>query len=603
MSATDDGGRAGPAKDATATDNGFFESITASRRKVMTGLTLGVMLAALDQTVVGTSMPKVVADLGGFEHYAWVFSAYVLAVTVVVPIAGKMSDLYGRRPVFLLAMAVFLAGSMLCGLSQDMTSLILFRGLQGVGGGMLFPVAAATIADLYAPSERGKLQGSLGAVFGLASIIGPFLGGWIVDYAHLWGIPSWRWVFYVNLPLGAVAIVAVAAYFPRVELSSRPTIDYLGAGLMSAALVSLVMLTIWGGETYAWDSAQVLGLAVLSVGAFVGFVLVERRSREPLIPLGLFRDRVFALCAACMAMTAFSMFSVIGFLPAYLQGVVGVTATYSGAVLFPLMLTAIVGSALAGALVNRFGYKVFIVGGALITVTGLLVLSMLGAHPAIWRAMAIMVYLGLGFGFTLPSFIIAVQNAIDKSRMGAATSTLLLMRTLGVTVGTTVLGSLLNGRLSMEFRAHLDRPVLDGLLAMPGIDGHVQRIGGLLLNDDFLDATPAAVVEDIKLAFSDGLSWLFMLSMALSILVLVIALLIEDRRLKTAEEYHNGGGDGRGTMVDARSRDSQPAPAPRSDGRTEAVPEPGPLSGLETTSARYHSEGMARGGGFEPPRR
>ena len=571
--------RTAPTGHGGAIDHGFYESIKASRRKVMTGLTLGVLLGALDQTVVGTSMPKVVADLGGFEHFAWVFSAYVLAVTVVVPIAGKMSDLYGRRPVFLLAMLVFLGGSMLCGLSQDMTQLILFRAVQGIGGGMLFPVAAATIADLYAPSERGRLQGSLGAVFGLASIIGPFLGGWIVDYVHVGDIASWRWVFYVNLPMGAIAVVAVAAYFPRVVLTARPSIDYLGAGLMSTALVSLVMVTIWGGETYPWGSAQILGLVAMSAGAFVAFVLVERRSSEPLVPLSLFRDRVFALSAVCMALTAFSLFSVIGFLPAYLQGVVGMTATYSGAVLFPLMLTTIIGSALAGVLVNRSGYKVFIVGGALITVTGLLMLSILGAHPTIWKAVAIMVYLGLGFGFTMPSFIIAVQNAIDKSKMGAATSTLLLTRTLGVTVGTTVLGTLLNGRLATEMGAHLDRPVLDGLLALPGIDGHVQRIPSLLLSKGFVDGSPATVVDSIKVAFSDSLSWLFMLSMALSVLVLVIALFIEDRKLKSAEEYHNSGGNGGGNGGPNEGPGGQRAapspvpmvPSPPGDARGPAV--------------------------------
>ena len=279
------------------------------------GLMLGILLAALDQTVVATSLPRIVGDINGFEHFAWVFAGYMLGSTLVIPLAGKLSDNYGRRPVYLAGMSIFLVGSMLCGTATDIWQLIGYRLLQGLGGGMLFPVANAVIADIYAPSERGRIQGAFGAVFGLASVVGPFLGGWIVDNLHLFGIASWRWVFYVNLPVGIIAIATVATHFPRIAPRETPPFDFLGTGTLMTALASALIITVLGGSTYPWASPQILLLAAVAAGAFVAFLVAERRAVDPVVPLTLFKNPIVSVSAVSVFLLGAGMFGVIGFFP------------------------------------------------------------------------------------------------------------------------------------------------------------------------------------------------------------------------------------------------------------------------------------------------
>jgi len=504
---------------------------------------LGVLLSALDQTIVGTSLPQIIANIGGFEHLAWVFTAYMLSSVVMIPIAGKLSDLYGRRIVFLSGMIIFLAGSALCGTATDIFQLIAYRGVQGIGGGIIFPVALATVADIYAPSERGKVQGAIGAAFGFASVVGPFLGGWIVDNVFVLGISSWRWIFYINLPVGVAAISVVALNFPKHVYKDTLPMDFAGIGTLSTGLVALLLITAWGGETYAWNSVQIYGLALLSAAALICFVVVELRARDPIIPPHLFKEPIFTVSAIAVLVTGVCMFGMIYFIPTYMQGVVGISATYSGAVLLPLSLVMVLGSFTSGVLLNRVGYKPFALVGCLMTASGLYLLAQLGTSPPIWLAVAEMMYLGAGIGFMLQTYIVATQNAVDKKQVGVATSTLMLLRQLGATLGVTALGVVLNDRLASELPQHVPAPALNQLLALPFINGHVGEIPSLLLRPEFLNSpyTSPAVVSGIKDAFSTSLSAVFLIGMVFAIIGFVVTLFLKSKPLKSAAEYHNGG--------------------------------------------------------------
>jgi len=515
----------------------------AGRRMLLLGLMLGVLLSALDQTIVGTSLPQIIANIGGFEHLAWVFTAYMLSSVVMIPIAGKLSDLYGRRIVFLSGMIIFLAGSALCGTATDIFQLIAYRGVQGIGGGIIFPVALATVADIYAPSERGKVQGAIGAAFGFASVVGPFLGGWIVDNVFVLGISSWRWIFYINLPVGIAAISVVALNFPKHVYKDTLPMDFAGIGTLSTGLVALLLITAWGGETYAWNSIQIYGLAVLSAAALIAFVMIELRARDPIIPPHLFKEPIFTVSAVAVLVTGVCMFGMIYFIPTYMQGVVGISATYSGAVLLPLSLVMVLGSFTSGVLLNRVGYKPFALVGCLMTASGLYLLAQLGTSPPIWLAVAEMMYLGAGIGFMLQTYIVATQNAVDRKQVGVATSTLMLLRQLGATLGVTALGVVLNDRLASELPQHVPAPALDRLLALPFINGHIGEIPSLLLRPEFLNSpyTSPAVVSGIKDAFSTSLSAVFLIGMVFAIVGFVVTLFLKSKPLKSAAEYHNGG--------------------------------------------------------------
>lgn len=503
---------------------------------VIVGLLLGVLLAALDQAVVGPSVLNITRDVGGFEHMAWLFSAYMLASTVVIPLAGKFSDLYGRRPIYILGMSIFLLGSALCGTATSMPQLILYRAIQGLGGGALFPVALATIADLYAPSERGRVSGGFGAVFGLSSVIGPFLGGWIVDHVHLFGVDSWRWIFYVNVPVGIAAITMVSLFFPRVSRRSTAPIDYLGIATLTTALVSVLLVAVWGGETYAWTSPQVLGLAALALLATGAFVLVERRAEDPVIPPALFREPIFAVSAAASFIMGAGMFTVMVFMPSYLQTVLGVSASYSGSTLIPLSLSLVGASILSGFLVKRVGYKPFAVGGTLIAAVGFTALWLLPLRPPVWLVMLEMVVIGIGLGFTIQTFILAVQNAVSRRHTGVATSSITLFRTLGVTIGVTALGVLLNRRVSTELPARVPMGDLEPLLQHPLSGGRIERIPSLIGLPGF-DAPPA-VVEGIRDAFAASVSGIWVASALLCLAALGVTLFLRSIPVKGAEEYH-----------------------------------------------------------------
>jgi len=505
-----------------------------TRRLIMTGLTLGLLLASLDQTVVGTGMPRIVGELGGLDRFAWIFSGYMLAATIMIPLAGKLSDRHGRKPVFLFGMGFFLGGSMLAGISQDMNQLIFFRAVQGFGGGAMFPVAVATVADLYPPSDRGKLQGALGAVFGLSSIVGPYVGGWIVDHV------DWRWVFYVNLPVGALAIAFTMVTFPSVSARNAKRLDYAGMAAIIALITSFLLITFWGGGTYAWGSWQTLLLAAVCIASLGALLLIERRAQDPVLPLPFFRKSVYTFCCLSLMMTAMGLFGVIAFLPMFLQAVVGMSATYSGQVLVPLMVTAMVGAIASGAALKRTGYRPWLVVGPLISAGGLYLLSTLHRGSPWEHTVAYLLVTGLGLGFTMSNYIVAGQNVVDRKDMGAASSTMTLFRAMGGTIGVTVLGVAVNHRMATELPNHLGPQVIG---ALPSTD--LNTIGSIVLNAG-RSGLPGPVIDGLRDALGASITYIFFLSMLILLVAWVLSVCIKKVPLKSAEEYRNGKGPGNG---------------------------------------------------------
>jgi EmrB/QacA subfamily drug resistance transporter len=410
---------------------------------------LGMLLSALDQTIVGTAMPKIVGDLNGLEHYSWVITGYLVASTAGVPIFGKLSDIFGRKWLYMGGIATFLAGSMLAGLSQSMTMLIAFRALQGVGAGMMMPISQAIIGDIFTPAERGKFQGLLMAVFGLATIIGPALGGFITDNLN------WRWVFYVNLPFALLAMAVVFAVLPsHTALHKRATIDWRGSGALIAAVVPLLLALSWGGSTYPWGSVQVIGLFIMAIVFGSAFLLIERGAAAPTIPLDLFRNRIFTTSVIITFLTSAGMFGAILYIPLFVQVALGDTATSSGVVLTPMMLGLIVVSIASGLILSRTGrYRILAIVGTGITTIGMFLLGQMTAATGNGELVRNMVVLGLGLGTSMALFTIVVQNAFPVERLGVVTASLAFFRSIGGVVGVAVLGSIMTNRMASEMAA------------------------------------------------------------------------------------------------------------------------------------------------------
>jgi len=412
---------------------------------VMLGVMSALFLAALDQTIVATAIPKIVQELNGLQHLSWVFTAYMLASTVSIPIYGKLSDIYGRKKFFIGGIVIFLIGSILSGLSQNMMQLIIFRGIQGIGGGALMTNAFAVIGDLFAPAERGKWQGLFGGVFGLASIIGPYLGGWLTDNAN------WRWVFYINIPTGILALILISL-MPKISSHLKDKkIDYKAALTLSFALLSLLLAFVWGGNEYSWNSIEILGLFVFSIISFIVFVLIERKAEEPILPLDLFKNRIFLVSTIITFIVGAGMFGVIIYIPLFAQGVIGITATHSGTILIPLTVGMISASVISGQIVSRTGkYKFLTIFGFLVATGSLYFLSKLGTGATVSDLMLRMIFTGIGLGTTMPILTLIVQNAFEHSKLGVVTASSQLFRSLGSTVGTAVMVSILNNSLSSK---------------------------------------------------------------------------------------------------------------------------------------------------------
>ncbi len=421
-----------------------------SIRLIFGALFLVLLLAALDQTIVSTALPTIVGELGGLTHLSWVVTSYLLSSTVVTPLYGKFGDLHGRKIVLQVAIVVFLVGSALCGLAHNMLQLIVFRGLQGVGGGGLIVVTIAVIGDLIPPRERGRYQGLFGAVFGLATIIGPLLGGFFVD--HL----TWRWIFYINLPTGMAALAVIAAALPARPSRRAHTIDYPGAALLSFALTAVILVTSLGGNTFPWDSIFVLGMSAAAVLSLFAFVAVEARSREPILSLSLFRNRTFTVTSAVGLIVGLSLFGSVTYLPIYLQLVKGESPTGSGLQLMPMMLGMLVTSVVSGRLISRFGrYKPFPIAGTILMTIGLLLMSRISLEMSVWETSADALVLGLGMGMIMQVLIVAVQNSVDYEHLGVATSGATLFRAMGGALGVALFGAIFAHELQVELSALL----------------------------------------------------------------------------------------------------------------------------------------------------
>jgi len=409
---------------------------------VFFGLMLGMLLAALDQTIVSTALPRITTDLGGFEHYSWVFSAYMLGATVTVPLYGKLSDIYGRRPFFLLGISLFSIGSIICGLSMSMGMLIAGRAIQGLGAGGLIPLAIAAIGDIIPPRLRGKWQGFTGTVFAASSVLGPAVGGWLTDNG------SWRWCFFVNLPLAAVALVVVWFGFVRRPAPEKHTIDYVGALLLTAGAAAGLLAAVWGGTQYPWGSPIIIGLFLVAAVLATAFVLWERQTEEPILPLELFEGRTFSAATVASFSVGAAMFGAIIYVPLFVQRVLGESASSSGVVLTPLMLGIITMSILAGQIVSRTGhYRPVLMAGPPLLAIGFLLLAQIDVGTSELTVTRDVVIVGFGIGLMMQTLIVAVQNAVGRRRIGVATASIQFFRTVGAMTGVSVMGAIVTARL------------------------------------------------------------------------------------------------------------------------------------------------------------
>jgi EmrB/QacA subfamily drug resistance transporter len=459
-----------------------------SIRTVFAALILVLLLAALDQTIVSTALPTIVGELGGVTHLSWVVTAYLLASTIVSPLYGKFGDVHGRKIILQVAVVTFLIGSALCGLAQTMLQLILFRGLQGLGGGGLIVTTIAIIGDLVPPRERGRYQGVLGGVFGIATIIGPLLGGFFVD--HL----SWRWIFYINLPTGALALAVIAAVLRSPTTRRQHVIDYLGATLLSVALTAIILFTSLGGTTLPWASHVILGLIAFGFISTIAFIAAEARAPEPILPLGLFRNGTFAIASAVGLIVGLSLFGSITYLPIYLQVVKGESPTASGLQLMPMMLGMLLTSIASGRIISAWGrYKPFPIAGTAIMTIGLVMLSRLSAEHAVWQTSIDALVLGLGLGMVMQVLVLAAQNSVDFEHLGVATSGTTLFRSLGGALGVAIFGAIFANGL----RAHLVAVVPPGT----AIPSATDPAGLAALSPDLRAAYIAALVAALQPVF------------------------------------------------------------------------------------------------------
>jgi EmrB/QacA subfamily drug resistance transporter len=482
---------------------------------IISALMLAMLLAALDQTIVSTALPRIASDLNGLSKYSWVATSYLLTSAVATPLYGKISDMFGRKKVFQSAIIIFLVGSALCGLSQTMNQLIFFRGLQGIGAGGLMTLALAIVADVVPPRQRGKYQGYFGAVFAVSSVAGPLLGGLFTD--HL----SWRWVFYINLPIGMLALAAIAARLHLPVHRSPHKIDYAGSALLAVSVVSLLLATVWGGVDYPWASAQIIGLFTTSLIGTLLFIWREHRAAEPIISMELFKNRIFSVSTLLSFLIGIVMFGALIFLPQYQQIIRGDSATKSGLMLLPLVAGLMTASIVSGRLISKFGkYRKFPIIGTLIVILAFWLFSHITASTnravlGIWMAV-----LGIGIGQVMPVLTLAVQNAVNRKDLGTATSSVTFFRSIGSSLGAAIFGAVLTNRLAHHISESL--PGSAGAAAAHGLKGSVTSLQHL----------PPQVLHTVLDAFARSFHDVFLFGIPFAVLAFIVSLFLREAPLR-----------------------------------------------------------------------
>lgn len=468
-----------------------------------------LLLASLGQTIVGTALPTIVAELGGLEHLTWVVTAYLLSSTVVAPIYGKLGDLFGRKIVMQAAIVIFLAGAVLSAMATSMTYLIVARAIQGLGGGGLMVVAMTVVADVIPARQRGRIQGIFGGVFGMATVVGPLLGGFFVE--HL----GWQWIFLINLPLGVLSLAVIAVAFKQKPTRAQHKIDYLGATLLTTTLTSTVLLASLGGTTYAWTSPELLGLIALSVGTLIGFILVEARAEEPILPLSLFAIPTFSLSSAILFISGLAMFGALTFLPLFLQTVMGVSPSDSGVQILPVMAGMFITSIVAGQMMTRTGrYRWMPIAGTAFVTISMLLLATVNQFTSLWLLALYMLIFGIGAGFITSVLVTVVQNAVPRNVLGVATAGTTLFRQIGGSLGISAFGAIFASRLAAEL-------------------GDAGRIGGAAFDRAALAALPEAARDQLLTAFTNALQPIFLISTVAGAIAFGLSFLIPFRPLST----------------------------------------------------------------------
>ncbi|MFE0101464.1 MDR family MFS transporter [Streptomyces sp. NPDC059009] len=533
---------------AAAGAAGVAEPQPRSLRVVLMALMITILLAMLDNMIVSPAMPTIVGDLGGMEHLSWVVTAYTLATAASTPIWGKVGDMYGRKGAFLSSIVIFLAGSALSGMAQDMGQLIGFRAIQGLGAGGLMVGVMAIIGELVPPRERGKYMGMMTAVMGVAMIGGPLVGGTITD--HL----GWRWAFYINVPIGVVALAMVTAVLHLPKKRAEGRIDYLGAALLTIGITAFVLVTTWGGTEYAWGSAMIMELIGIGIASLVGFVFVQRKAAEPIMPLHIFRSRNFSLMSVIGFITGFVMFGAMLFLPLYQQAVQGASATNSGLLLLPLLLAMMAVSFFAGRFTTSTGkYKLFPIVGGVFMVAGLVLLSQMDTGTSRFTTGLYMVVLGIGMGCLMQITMLVAQNSVELKDMGVASSSATLFRTLGSSFGVAIMGALFNNRVQHE------------MAERAGATGGQATEKSAQLTKEALDKLPVAAKEAYQHAVSSGTHAAFLLGSAIAVAVLIAAFFVKETPLRGSGPAESGDkGPAGGAAGDA-------APEARDKAVAEAV--------------------------------
>lgn len=499
---------------------------------VMSALMLAMLLAALDQTIVSTALPQIASDLHGLSKLSWVATSYLITSAIVTPIFGKLGDLYGRKKLFQATIVIFLVGSALCGLAHSMNQLVLFRGLQGIGGGGLMSLVLAIVGDVIPPRQRGRYQGYFGAMFGISSVIGPLLGGFFAGATTILGVAGWRWIFYINLPLGLVALAAVAARLHLPVHRTEHKIDYAGAALLTVAVVSLLLVSVWADVQYSWGSSQIIGLISAAIVATGLFIYRESKAREPIIPLSLFKSDIFRVSVLLSLLAGIAMFASILYIPEYQQVVRGYSPTKSGLFMIPLVIGLMGASIFSGRTISRTGrYKIFPIIGTIVLTIGLWLFSHVTLETTQWMLSGWMLVIGAGLGMFMQVPTLAIQNSVERKNLGTATSSATFFRSMGSALGGAVFGTILTSRLTHHLQDLLPEGKGHGSIATSALQGGKQSLAHV----------PPAVQHDVFLAFVQSFHDMFLLAIPFTVAAFVVALFLREAPLRSSARQEAEG--------------------------------------------------------------